>query len=480
VAESVPADGCHGPTSCFGFEDITEAAGLGGAVPGLWGTAAALAHLDGDGLLDVIRVTGDGVQAWRNLGEGMFEIATHDLGLGTAAASTAVVPTDVNGDGHTDLVLLSMGAGSVWLGSATGFSELPDAFPSVDLSTAYTAALADVDGDGDLDMYVGIHPQRLTAGYLLHNTGIGAFVDATVGSGLETPGGMTLQAHWFDIDNDGDPDLALANDRGPGSGIPTQLFRNDAGVLVDVTETALGGNIAIEGMGLASGDYDGDGHLDLYVANSPNVPLAGVSNLLFRGLGGGLFQEVAGPAGAGAFNVGWGVQMVDVDADGHMDLLATGHGGAGLRLLRNLSGGSGFDDVTANSGLADPGPAFGSSVGDVDNDGRPDLLFSLADEETPVRLYRSVATGGHVLTVRLHGAAPNTDAIGARVLAHLEDRTIIREVHAGVGYGGANPPDVLFGLGDAGMVRRLEVRWPSGGVTEMPCVAADRLITVTE
>lgn len=482
--DAPPACGTPETPPCVSFADVTVDAELTGALgPSPLGDVIAFADVDGDDDMDIARSGRDGISLWRNRDDGGFDLATSAVNLDGVGATNAIVPADVDGDGDNDLLLLGYGAGSIQVWTGGGYAELAGALPaSVDVSRATTGALADCDLDGDLDLFIARDPTYASAGYLLANDGTGMFTDITAGSGLDQPGTLTFQALWFDYDGDGDPDLALSNDRGNVNGYPTQLFRNDGNC--KLTEVTAAANLVetIDGMGLVAGDIDGDGDPDLYASNTPDIPEEGVGHLFYRNNGDGTFTEISAELGVQAMVLGWGVAMPDIDNDGDLDLLAAADGHAtppGTRLFENLGGGR-FRDITEIAGLTDDGDAYGVSIADYDGDGFVDIALAHTLYGAPVGLWRNSGSVHSWLKVRLRGQSPNTYGVGAKVTAVVDGVRTVRWVDAGSGFGGANPAELIIGLGGAHSVDELRVDWPSGAVTIETDIDVRTIIDVVE
>jgi hypothetical protein len=295
-----------------------------------------------------------------------------------------------------------------------------------------------------------------------------------------------------DINNDGLPDLFVANDT-----MPNFLFHNDGNLRF--TEGGLASGVALgadgrarAGMGIDTGDFDGDGRLDVVITN-----LDFEMHTLLRGLERGLFGYVTTESGIGFPTlpfVGFGVAFLDYDNDTQLDIaVVNGHildnapqfraGSTYMQrklLFRNTNGRR-FAEVGRTSG-----PAFaaervsrGLAVGDIDNDGDLDMLVANNGQDAEL-LRNDGGNRGNALLVRLHGAGANTGAIGARIRATTGSRTQMRDVRAGSSYMSQNDLRAHFGLGAAARVERLEVVWPSGRTETLANVAANQIVTIDE
>jgi len=270
---------------------------------------------------------------------------------------------------------------------------------------------------------------------------------------------------WADYDNDGDPDLCVANFG------TSRLFRNDGGGnFTEVTPPAL----AAFGHGgaVAWGDYDNDGDFDLFVAEA----FSSVNRLL-RNDGGGVFTNVStpviAPAGENCVSAQWG----DYDNDGHLDLFVANFDGVN-HLFRNDGGGT-FTDV-ANAALAAPCHTSGSGWADYDGDGDLDMYLATNIAE-PDKMFRNdLAPGSHWIQLDLVGVQSNRSAIDARVEVVAAGVRQLRRVDGGGGYNSQNTLRIHFGLGAATVVDTLRIRWPSGIVQDSLHVPANQLVRIRE
>jgi hypothetical protein len=525
------------------FADRTQAAGVSFVTtygePGrstyileTTGAGAAFLDFDGDGRLDIYLVNGRALRQagdpprsalYRNEGDARFSDVTARAGVGRAGWGQGVAVGDVDNDGALDLYLTFFGENVLFRNNGDGtFSDVTAKAGVAAGGWSTSAAFADYDLDGDLDLYVaryvdfdleraplpGSQPNCRYAGLpvmcgprglagqrdvLYRNNGGLSFSDVTSAAGeLDREAYRGLGAVWGDYDDDGRPDLLVANDAHPNL-----LFHNEGNGTF--AEVAFEAGVAYDedgreraGMGVDLGDYDNDGRLDATITNFQGEPHA-----LYRNLGRGLFQETTWPSGVGAATLpylGWGTRFVDLDNDGWNDLVfVNGHvypevDRHGLEetfaqrtlVLRNGADGR-FADVTETAGpaLATRRAGRGAAFGDFDDDGRVDVLIT-GMNEPPALLRNESAPAGHWLSVTLRGRRSNRDGIGARVTLEAGGQRQVREVHADGSYLSHSDRRAHFGLGQALGAASVEVRWPSGTVDRLSNVAADRRVWIEE
>jgi enediyne biosynthesis protein E4 len=454
------------------FTNITEQAGV--TAKG-WGMGVAVADFNNSGNLDLF-VTGYGHSVlYHGLGNCKFEDVTQKAGLGGITGfATGAAWGDYDRDGHVDLFVSRY--------VHVDMNHLP-AFGSDEKFCRFKGVLVQcgpwgMPGEGD---------------YLFHNRGDGTFEDVSKKAGMDDPQHRYgLGAIWADYDNDGWPDLFLANDAGPNF-----LYHNrHDGTFEEVamlTGVALGNDgQELGSMGVDSADYDHDGKLDLFVTNYTDQ-----INNLYRNLGGGAFSDMCWPAKLGQASyryVKWGTGFVDFDNDGWVDIFVNnGHvypqvdaipGSPGykepMQMFRNNHDGK-FEDISKASGVFDM-PAEsrrGAAFGDVYNDGNVDIL-ALNIGQAPSLLINKARNSNHRVTFHLIGTKSNRAAIGARVTIHAAGVMQFNEVRGGGSYLSQNDLRQHFGLGTAGKMDTVEVSWPSGQKELLRDVDADFIYTITE
>jgi hypothetical protein len=509
------------------FRDDAEAAGLRFAfingetplrqLPETMSGGVGLLDYDGDGWLDVYGTQGGpfpppdshaaGDRLFRNQGDGTFCDVTERAGISRFARGYGhgVAVGDYDGDGHPDLFITRWRAYALYRNQGDGtFRDVTQsAGLDGDRDWPTSAAFADFDGDGDLDLYVCHYakwdttrpeicrdletdvyiyctPRKFPAlaDHVFRNDG-GRFVDITAEARIVDSDGRGLGVVTADFDGDGKLDIFVANDQ-----TANYLFRNlggfrfeEVGERTGVASNAEGGYHA--GMGVACGDFDGDGRPDIAVTN-----FYGESTTLYRNLGGGLFGDETAAAGIAfptRYLLGFGAAFLDANNDGVLDLItANGH----LHPLPNapykmpaqlfLGWRGRFREATAARGSALSQPRLGRAlaVGDLDNDGRVDAV--LIDHKGPLAyLHNRTADAGHFVVLRLEGSGSNRDAVGAQVVVRAGGRSQFAWRTGGGSYQSASDSRLHFGLGAATGIERIHVTWPSGRVQEFHDLAAD-------
>lgn len=444
-------------------------------------TGQAWGDFDNDGWLDLYVTSASGSNTlYRNLGDGRFSVSMHSASVSLSGSrSGGAVFADYDNDGYKDLYVLNYGANTLFHNDGgNGFTDVTSTSSTGDTGKGITAAWGDYDNDGLLDLYVSnmscpdcVQPSGLLGSRdrLYHNDGQGRFTDVTLLLGYYNTLGYAYAASFLDFDNDGDLDIYVANDRGragayiPGSNMNRNiLFRNNGpgcnGWCFSEVGTFVGADARVDGMGLAIGDYDYDGDLDIYCTHTGNP-------VLLQNDGTGRFTDVAVAAGANYFSVSWGAFFFDYDNDADQDLyVAIGlefWGLTGNRLFQNQGAGM-FTDVTDPLQLGHIGESVGAAYADYDNDGAVD--FIVGNWGQGYNLYRNASNApGNWVRYRLVGGnGVNRDAIGARVTIRLDNgETLMQEVKSGSSLGAGNDIALHFGLGNA-RISVVQIRWPDG------------------
>jgi hypothetical protein len=526
------------------FTDVTRESGvsfhhINGASPDkhlveTMGSGGLFFDYDNDGWLDIFLVDGGSLadarvasqakhRLYHNRGNGSFDDVTARSGIRHRDYGMGACAGDYDNDGWIDLYVTNFGPNVLYRNRGDGsFADVTATAHVGEPHWSASCAFADLDKDGDLDLFVVnyvdadrsktpycgnaklgqrfyCHPLNYPSlpNTLYRNDGRGVFTDVSEASGIGAARGNGLGLVVTDYDQDGWPDVFVANDS-----VANFLFRNTG--KLRFVEAALGAGVAVAsdgksraGMGVDAGDYDGDGREDVVITN-----LDFETHSLFRNLGDGLFEYATRTSGIGFATlpfVGFGVAFLDADNDMQLDIaIANGHimdnasvyrSGityAQRNLLFRNTGSKRFIEIGrgAGDGFALEKVSRALATGDIDNDGDLDLLVTnngqTADllRNDNVRrnslLVRAVTGGSTALT------AASRDAIGARVRVTAGGRTQVRDLRAGSSYLGQNDLRLHFGLGDAALCGRGEVTWPSGRVDVVPGVRANHIVTIQE
>ena len=520
------------------FANIATSAGinfvhLNGAspdrhLPEIMGSGGLFFDYDNDGWTDVFLVDGGSIvdpatngrarhRLFHNRGNGTFEDVTARSGIVHTQYGMGACAADYDNDGYVDLYVTNAGANVLYHNNAgKSFTDVTEKAHVGSRSFGASCAFADVDRDGFVDLFVVnyvdaradnnpfcgdaaarlrvyCHPLNFAplTSVLYHNNGDGTFTDISQKAGIASHRGNGLGVVIGDYDDDGWPDIFVANDT-----TPNFLYHNEGKGLFK--EVALASGVAVAsdgrpraGMGTDWGDYDGDGKLDLFVTNHELE-----THTLFRNLGKGLFGETTTESGVGVETlpyVGFGTQFVDVDNDGDLDLVIvnghvmnnSGHFRPGSKeaqrklLFRNDGGGK-FKEVGRTSGPGFSVEAVGRTLvaGDVDNDGAVDLLVT--NNGGAAELLHNSGSGNNAIVLTLVGTKSNRSAVGTRVKITTGSLTQLREVKAGSSYLGQSELRVHAGLGRATRVDRVELRWPSGATETIDNLPANMRVTLTE
>jgi hypothetical protein len=533
------------------FVDIGRQAGLnaktifGGVAKNKYllettGCGVAFYDYDNDGWLDIFLVNGWRIEGFpkgdepvchlfKNNRDETFTDVTVRAGLGRSGWGQGVCIGDYDNDGYEDLFISYYGQNALYHNNGNGtFTDVTKRAGLTQKTTRWNSgcAFVDYDRDGHLDLFVANYidldlktapvpesgpclykgimvacgPPGLNGGkdILYHNNGDGTFTDASDSSGItQTASTYGLGVLTADFDDDGWPDIYVANDS-----TASALFHNlKSGKFEDVA-IAAGAALSPDGkpqagMGVAAGDYDHDGNLDIMKTN-----FAGDTHSLYRNLGNNSFDDKTFESGLGVNTkyLGWGCGFLDMDNDGWLDILVcNGHvypevvqlrteaAYAQRKLLyRNLRNGR-FEDVSmqAGPGISTPAPARGCAFGDFDNDGDIDVVVNCVNE-FPQLLRCDSNTGNHWIKIRTIGTKSNRSGIGARIKCVARFPGVgqpvqqVDEVRSGGSYFSQNDLRVHFGLGKATKVDLLQIRWPSGHTDELKNIDVDRVIYVKE
>jgi hypothetical protein len=495
------------------------------------GCGCAFLDYDNDGWIDIFLLCGTRVEGnppgasnrlYKNNRDGTFMDVTEQAGLEAVGWANGVCIGDYNNDGYEDIFCTYWGQNRLYrnLGNGT-FKDVTKEAKLESPETRWGAGCSFVDynRDGHLDLFVSNYlkfdfehvprpgatvncnwkgmpvncgPRGLPFGRhsLYRNNGDGTFTDVSVEAGIAKPWpsyGMTVVA--ADFDEDGWPDIYVASDS-----TPSLLFMNqhngtfqEEGISRGVALSNDGAEQA--GMGVGVGDYDADGHLDIFKTHFIND-----TDVLYHNDGKCNFDDrtLAAKLGVETRFASWGTGVCDLDNDGWPDiffvtgstypevdkLLPQNPYKSPRILFRNLGNGT-FEEIeTAGPGISTPHSSRGCAFGDFDNDGDMDILiFNM--NEPPSLLQNDLKGNHHWLKVKLIGTKSNRSGIGARVLVRYGDRRQVQEVMSQSSFFSCNDSRLHFGLGEA-IAADVTVHWPNGTMEKYPAMKCDQLITIRE
>lgn len=514
------------------FRDVTAEMGIGFRhlnsftperhIVETMGSGGALFDYDNDGDLDLYLVQGNDLfksdpnitnRLYRNDANRFIEV-TAEAKVGDSGYGMGAVAADYDDDGYLDLYVTNFGKNVLYQNNGDGtFSDATDEAGVGCPLLSSSAAFADFDGDGDLDLYVcnyaeysletekpcyfrelriycGPNEYRGISDTFYGNNGDGSFTEITKESGVYEPTMRGLGVVFTDVNDDGWLDIYVANDMTPNT-----LFINrkdgtfrEEGTLRGVAYN--GDGIANGSMGVDSGDYDNDGDFDLWVTN-----FSLEANCLMQNDGNGFFYDATfdvGLAEPSFYMLGFGTRFFDFDNDGWLDLfVGNGHIWDNVeqidptlnyaqpaQLFRNRNGK--FEEITSEAGLGKKAYVVrGMIFGDIDNDGDVDVVLCQSNRQAVV-LRNEVGNNRKWFMVKLAGQSRNRDAIGAKVRLTANGLTQRREVICGASYLSGNDLRLLFGVGEAKIVERLEIRWPNGSLQTLENLPTGEILTVRQ
>jgi hypothetical protein len=453
----------------FKFSDITKSAGL---TRKGWGMGVAVADYDNDGWPDIYVTGYNGNALYHNLGKCKFEDVTDKTSLAVGGLSSGAAWGDYDRDGKVDLFVARY--------VHFDMNNVP-VFGSDEKNCRFKGILVQcgpwgLPGESD---------------FLFHNNGDGTFTDVSKKAGVDDPKHFYgLGVIWGDYDNDGWPDLYVANDAGPN-----YLYHNkhdgtfeEVGALSGI---ALSGDGLEQGsMGVDWGDYLHEGRFSMFVTNFTEQ-----ADTLYHNLGKDSFEDVSVRAKIAQptyLPVGWGTAFFDMDNDGWLDiLLVNGHvypqmdavpGAARYKepiiLFRNNRDGT-FEDVSRVLAGLPVWSQRGAAFGDINNDGNIDVVIVNVGEP-PTLLLNQSGNKNHRVLFKLVGTKSNKMAIGARVTVTAGKLVQMSEVRAGGSYLSTNDPRLHFGLGDENKLNEVQIQWPSGKTETLRDLSTDFIYTIVE
>ena len=464
------------------FTDVAAATGCDYSYgPSMFGGGVSFADFDHDGWDDVTISTDESkkIYFFKNNGGTFSQVVLQ--GIDDQSRAKHVIWVDYDNDGDRDLFITNIvGKNRLYRNDGSmQFTDITDTCGifTQDLQTT-GATFGDIDNDGDLDLFIAnweADPLPEERNYLYRNDN-GTFVDVTASNGIDLFHELSLGATFLDIDNDGDQDLYMINDRNI---YQNRMFRNDGtGHFTEISASS-NTNVSINAMSTGIGDYNADGFVDIYVTNTPE------GNRLFKNNGNTTFTDVAVASGTVFHSFGWGAVFLDADNDTNLDLYVSGpFDGTVSSLLPSAFYHNQGDEtfvIPDNIGLEDDTlQSFSNAIGDYNNDGKPDIL--VMNDSDPIFLWGNTSTNSNNwLKVKLEGVVSNKDGIGNRIEIHANGKSQYRFTVCGESYLGQNSFTEFFGIGDATEIDYVKVTWSATGQVEtINNVQPNQSITIQE
>ena len=500
------------------------------------GTGVAIGDYDGDGRPDIFVVSKtEGCRLFRNLGGYKFEDVTEKAGVGATPGvwNQGATFVDIDNSGRLDIYVCRYNAPNLlYINQGDGtFKEMAHAYGLDVADSSVMAAFGDYDRDGHLDLYITTNLLNITThpagqrGYLFHNNRNHSFTNTTESGGIFGES-QSHSATWWDYDNDGWPDLYVANDYG----YPDRLYHNNRDGTFSERLMQVLPHTSFSSMGSDLGDVRNDGHIDFFVADMAATThardqhlvayargrieeLAGTApkynrNALLLNTGTGSFQEASILAGVAATDWTWSVRLEDLDNDGRLDLFVTNgfirDAGSDVaeRMMRAENpaervkvmfmsptqpethlafrnrGDLEFENASRDWGVDKKGISFGAALGDLSGDGNLDIVYT--NYKAGVTILRNDCDSGHVVNVDLRGTVSNRYGVGATVRIESALGVQVRQLTLARGYMSSSEPMLHFGTGADTRIARMVVNWPSGHVQTFENLEVDRRYVVTE
>ena len=475
------------------FEDVATQVGVNYSYgDSEYGGGVSFADVNNDGWDDITYATEDGAQLYFfENNNGVFNLVTLN-GISNTYKTKQVIWMDYDNDGDKDLFVTAIEGVNEFYRNDGGmnFTNISSTigFFQTDLFT-YGTSFGDIDNDGDLDAFISnrTSTEQNQRNYLYRNDE-GTFVDITQSSGIpieDEEGNENSQLSFctmfFDYNKDGFQDIYLANDKTDNI---NRLYKNLGNGTFEDVSVASGSGIAVNAMTTTLGDYNNDGWFDIYITNTQSSQ-AGNGNVLLKNNGDGTFTNVAEETGTTFNSLAWGAVFLDADNDTLLDLYVSGgfDGSIGSFLSAAFyhQQNDGIFVIPQNIGFEnDTRKSFSNAIGDINNDGKPDIIVC-NDTENNFLWENKTTNTNNWLKVKLEGVTTNRDGIGNTIEIFINGRSQYRYTLAGEGYISQNSYHEFFGLGEATEVDYVKVTWTGTNTEDIIYdVNANQSITIKE
>lgn len=441
-----------------------------------FGGGVSFFDFNGDGWDDLCFPTADGDSLlFFHNNQGVFE-KIDGLVLETAATKQ-LLWADIDNDGDKDLFVTNFMAANhlyendgnmnlIDITLAANFFLFPD--------PTYGAAFADYDSDGFLDLYVTNRSNGLFdnfTNYLWKNNGNNTFTNVAIQTNTSDGMKVSFCAGFIDINQNLRPDIYIANDR-----LATNsMYLNNGNTYSDISISS-GTDTVVNAMNVGSGDYNNDGHLDIYVTNATE------GNVLFMNNGDETFTDMTTFAGVAFNQWSWGGNFFDYDNDGDLDLYVSSEeveDGKANALYENMGDGT-FHQPLLGGIVGDTLVSFGNAIGDFNLDGKMDVVVVNALGDPMLIWENQTDNDNHWLKVNLEGVESNRDGIGSWIEVYLDGQKQVRYTQCGTAYLAQNTQTEHFGLGSFETLDSVIVRWQSGTIDKFENVQANQIMEVLE
>ncbi|QHI34790.1 hypothetical protein IMCC3317_01340 [Kordia antarctica] len=463
------------------FEEQATALGVGDSSGTIFlGAGISFCDFNSDGWDDITIATqsGDPLKIYKNNGNGTFSLET-TLNPNNNSQQKQVIWVDIDNDGDKDL----------YVASDTGGSRLyrNDVTSLVDISVAsglptdaihnYGASWGDYDNDGNLDVFLcNRDPNGLEPNYLYKNNGNGTFTNVSAAAGIDTGSHLSFCSAFFDYNNDGWQDIYMANDKVSTTNI---LYKNNGdGTFTDVS-VASGTDLAIDAMSVTIADYNNDTWFDIYVTNGTD------GNYFLKNNGNGTFTNIASETGTMFNSVAWGSVFLDAENDGDLDLYVSGSFDGSNPNFESAAfytnNGNDTFSIEASSGFVnDTGQSYSNAIGDVDNDGFPEIVVSNSGGGNIFLWKNETTSTNNWLKVGLEGITSNKQGIGATIELKSGGVSQYRYTVCGEGYLAQNSGTEFFGIAGNTVIDYVKVTWLGGAQDILYNVMPNQKINILE
>lgn len=460
----------------IGFNEIAEQYSVNDSTDiGFLGAGVSFCDFNGDGKDDLTVCTGYGeeLKFYLNNGSGFTQLNPPPI-LNTSEVKQ-VNWVDIDNDGDKDFYIsVYNGESKLYLNnSGLGFTDITSSSGiSVNYLEAFGSTWGDINNDGYLDLFIAIRDPQSTC-ILYQNNGDNTFTDITFSSGLGVLDDIAFCSVFFDFDNDNDQDLYIINDKVFSQ---NKLYENDGSGLFTDISTSSGVGVWIDAMTGTIGDYNCDGLFDIYVSNTTD------GNIFLNNNGDGTFTDITGVTGTGFYGTAWSCQFLDVDNDTDLDLYVSGDNDVFGTLSSALyeNDGTGVYSIPTVIGLeSDTLNSQGNAIGDINNDGFPDIYVTNAYGDKNF-LWENIGNTNNWLKILLEGRVSNRDGVGSKIKIYSNGKYQYNYINIGEGYLSQNSFNEFFGLGSATNADSVIVFWPSGFNDTLLNIPANSSLNIIE